>query len=53
VGRRALVAAGACEAAAHALRSAASDHAKAEISYAIRNLARDGEGRRALVAAGA
>jgi hypothetical protein len=33
-GRRALIAGGACEAVAEALRSAASDHAKAEISSA-------------------
>ena len=42
-----------CEISVAALRSAASDDAKAAISNAISRLARDEVGRRALVAAGA
>ncbi len=40
-GRRALIAAGACEAVADALRPAASDDAKAEISNSVSSLAPD------------
>jgi len=42
------VAAGACEAAAHALSSAEKNVAKIWISAAIDNLALDDEGRRSL-----
>ncbi len=52
-GRRALIAGGACEAVAEALRSAASDDAKANISRTIYNLSLHDDGRRALIAGGA